>query len=232
MTDQPISPVEAAFLQVRNSELSLTERLRVVADATRARKPWYAEAIDEFVERLRHVQAGADAPHIGDPMPPFVLPDHEGKLVSLDQVLANGPAVIAFHRGHWCPFCRLSMIALAEIEQRLKPAQIVAISTETQRYTRMLRDQTGAMFPVLTDMDAAYAMSLSIAVLLDDKLAVMISEAGWDVPLYQGGKEWLLPIPAVFVVRQDGTIAARHIDPDYRQRMEIDELLRCVGQVL
>lgn len=232
MTDQPISPVEAAFLEVRNSELSLTERLRVVADAARARKPWYAEAIDEFVARLRHVQAGADAPCVGEPMPPFVLPDHEGKLVSLDQVLANGPAVIAFHRGHWCPFCRLSMIALAEIEQRLKPAQIVAISTETQRYTRMLREQTGAMFPVLTDMDAAYAMSLSIAVLLDDKLAVMISEAGWDVPLYQGGKEWLLPIPAVFVVRQDGTIAARHIDPDYRQRMEIDELLRCVGQIL
>ena len=51
------------------------------------------------------------------------------------------------------------------------------------------------------------------------------------VPLYQGGKEWLLPIPAVFVVKQDGTIAARHIDPDYRQRMEIDELLRCVSAI-
>ena len=89
------------------------------------------------------------------------------------------------------------MIALAEIEQQLKPAQIIAISTETQRYTRMLREQTGAMFPVLTDMDGAYAMALNIAVWLDDKLACMISEAGWDVPLYQGGKEWVLPIPAV-----------------------------------
>ena len=74
----------------------------------------------------------------------------------------------------------------------------------------------------------AGSSALNIAVWLDDKLACMISEAGWDVPLYQGGKEWVLPIPAVFVVKQDGTIAARHIDPDYRQRMEIDELLRCV----
>ena len=232
MTQQPISPIEQAFLAVRSSDLSLTERLRVVADAARTHKPWYSEAIDEFAARLAQVHAGADAPRVGEAMPSFVLPDHEGKLVGLDSVLANGPAVIAFHRGHWCPYCRLSMIALAEIEQRLKPAQIIAISTETQRYTRMLREQTGAMFPVLTDMDGAYAMSLSIAVLLDDKLANMISEAGWDVPLYQGGKEWLLPIPSVFVVRQDGTIAARHIDPDYRQRMEIDELLRCVDQVL
>ena len=231
MTQQPISPIEAAFLEVRSSDLSLKDRLRVVADAARTHKPWYAEAIDEFAERLKQVQAGADAPQVGEKMPPFVLPDHEGQLVSLHKVLADGPAVIAFHRGHWCPFCRLSMIALAGIEQQLQPAQIVAISTETQRYTRMFRDQTGAMFPVLTDMDGAYAMSLSIAVLLDDKLANMISEAGWDVPLYQGGKEWLLPIPAVFVLRQDGTIAARHIDPDYRQRMEIDELLRCVHTV-
>jgi len=228
VSEQPISPIEKAFLDVRASDLSLKDRLRVVADAARSHKPAYADAVDEFATRLRHVQAGADAPQVGEQMPPFVLPDHEGQLVSLDQVLARGPTVIAFHRGHWCPFCRLSMIALAEIEEQLKPTQIVAISTETQRYTRMLREQTGTRFPVLTDMDAAYTMSLGIAAWLDDKLAGMISEAGWDIPLYQGGKEWVLPIPAVFVVQRDGRITARHIDPDYRQRVEIDELLRAV----
>jgi len=231
MTDQPISPIEAAFLEVRSSDLSLQDRLRVVADAARIHKPWYADAVDEFASRLRQVQAGADAPGIGEQMPDFVLPDHEGRLVSPAEILAGGPAVIAFHRGHWCPFCRLSMIALAEIEEQLRPAQIVAISTETQRYTRMLREQTGARFPVLTDMDAAYTMSLSLAVWVDSKLAGMISEAGWDIPVYQGGTDWVLPIPSVFVVRQDGTIAGRHIDPDYRQRMNLDELLRCVKAI-
>jgi peroxiredoxin len=231
MTQQPISPIEAAFLEVRSSDLSLKDRLRVVADAARTHKPWYAEAVDNFALRLRDVQAGADAPKVGDAMPSFVLPDHEGRLVSLDEILKDGPAVVAFHRGHWCPFCRLSMIALAEIEEELKPAQIVAISTETQRYTRILREQTGAMFPVLTDMDAAYTMSLGLAVWVDTRLAGMIAEAGWDIPVYQGGTDWVLPIPSVFVVRQDGTIAGRHIDPDYRQRMEIDELLRCVNDI-
>jgi peroxiredoxin len=231
MTDQPISPIEAAFLEVRSSDLSLQDRLRVVADAARIHKPWYADAVDEFASRLRQVQAGADAPGIGEQMPDFVLPDHEGRLVSLAEILAGGPAVIAFHRGHWCPFCRLSMIALAEIEEQLRPAQIVAISTETQRYTRILREQTGARFPVLTDMDAAYTMSLSLAVWVDSKLAGMIAEAGWDIPVYQGGTDWVLPIPSVFVVRQDGTIAGRHIDPDYRQRMNLDELLRCVQAI-
>ena len=109
MTNQPISPIESAFLEVRSSDLSLRDRLRVVADAARTHKPWYADAIDEFASRLKHVQAGADTPKIGDKMPEFVLPDHEGRLVALDAILERGPAVIAFHRGHWCPFCRLSM---------------------------------------------------------------------------------------------------------------------------
>ena len=116
MTNQPISPIEAAYLQVRSSNLSLRDRLRVVAEAARTHKPWYADAIDEFVARLRQVQVGTGAPDVGQAMPPFVLPDHEGKLVSLEEILERGPAVIAFHRGHWCPFCRLSMTALAEIE--------------------------------------------------------------------------------------------------------------------
>jgi len=229
VSNQPISPIEKAFLDVRTSELSLKDRLRVVAEAARTHKPAYAEAVDAFSKRLRSAKAGSSSPHVGEKMPPFLLPDHDGQLVGLDEVLARGPAVIAFHRGHWCPFCRLSMVALADIEQHLKPAQVVAISTERQRYTRMLRHEAGAMFPVLTDMDGAYAMSLSIAVWLDDKLACMISEAGWDVPLYQGGKEWVLPIPAVFVVQRDGIIAMRHIDPDYRRRIEIDELIRAVN---
>jgi hypothetical protein len=95
----------------------------------------------------------------------------------------------------------------------------------------MLREQAGARFPFLTDMDAGYTMSLDLAVWLDDRLASLIAEAGWDIPLYQGGSDWVLPIPAVFVVCQSGMIAARHIDPDYRYRMAIDELLSCVRAV-
>lgn len=227
-----LNPIEAAFLKVRSSGASLTERLQVVAEAARVHKPEYSNAVDAFVGRLRTVQAGADAPKVGDVMPPFMLPDHNGQLVSLEQMLVDGPVVVAFHRGHWCPFCRLNMIGLAEIEERLKPAQIVAISSETQRYTRMLREQAGANFPFLTDMDAGYAMSLDLAVWIDDRLAELIAEAGWDIPLYQGGNDWVLPIPAVFVICPDGKIASRHIDPDYRYRMAIDELLSCVASVL
>ncbi len=35
----------------------------------------------------------------------------------------------------------------------------------------------------------------------------------------------MLPIPATFVVGTDGRVAARFVDPDYRRRMAIEDML-------
>lgn len=218
----------SAYEQARTSEAPLGERLRIIAEVVGTRFPGFTEIADEFVRRLGSVCAGKSAPDVGDRLPDFLLPDQDGKLVSLHSVLEAGPAIIAFHRGHWCPYCHLNMTALADVEDEVRPAQIVAISPETQHYTHLLREETGAHFPFLTDVGAAYAMSLNLAIWIDQKFSRVIAESGCDVPLYNNSDSWILPIPAIFVVDSMGVITARHIDPDYRQRMEIDELLRCV----
>jgi len=159
------------------------------------------------------------------------VPGVKGRFVPLEGLLGEGPVVLAFHRGHWCPYCRLNMAGLAEIEDRAAPAQIVGISAETQQYTRKLQQEAGGRFPILSDVGAGYALSMNLVVRVDQQMSSMIEGAGWDIPLYQGGTDWILPIPAVFVVRQDGIIAARHVDPDYRKRMELDDLLRGVDLV-
>ena len=46
-----------------------------------------------------------------------------------------------------------------------------------------------------------------------------------SLPQYQGNDSWMLPIPATFVVGQDGRIKARFVDPDYRKRMAIEDLI-------
>lgn len=228
MTHPLVAALEDAFQQVRDRDATLGERLRFVADCVRTRGPKFAAAVDRFVERLESAQAGSNAPQIGETMPGFVLPDHDGRLVSLDSLLERGPVVLAFHRGHWCPYCRLNMVGLAEIQHEAEPAQIVAISSEIQQYTRDLRTEAKAEFPFLTDVDGGYALSINLAIFVDEAMSSMIGGAGWDIPAYQGGGPWVLPIPAVFVVGQDGTIAARHVDPDYRRRMELDDLLDAI----
>ena len=220
-----VAALEDAFQEVRNRDLTLGERLTYIADYVRTKGPRFAAAVDAFVGRLDAAQAGSTAPMVGDTMPDFFLPDHDGRLVTLQWLLERGPVVLAFHRGHWCPYCRLNMVGLAEIQREVAPAQIVAISSEVQQYTRALRAEAGAEFPFLTDVGGGYALSINLAVWVDEALAGMIGGAGWDIPGYQGGTPWVLPVPAVFVVGQDGIIAARHVDPDFRRRMELDALL-------
>jgi peroxiredoxin len=220
-----------AFERARTSEAPLGERLRIVADVVTSQFPEFTEIVEAFVGRLESVRAGTTAPAVGEPMPDFLLPDQEGRLVSRDELLEKGPLVLAFHRGHWCPYCSLNMKALAEVEQKARPAQIVAISPETQHYTHLLQEESGAHFPFLTDVGAAFALSLNLAIWIDQKFSTAIAASGCDVPLYNGTHSWILPIPAVFVVGGDGIIAARHIDPDYRKRMEIEDLLRGVAKV-
>lgn len=228
MNEMAMRSMGDAFRQARSSDANLAERLRIVAEAASIHLPDYTAALNAFVARIVKARAGDGAPAVGEVMPDFVLPDEAGHLIGLADALDEGPAVIAFHRGHWCPFCRLMMLGLTEIEERIRPARIIAISPEVRRYTRLIKAECGASFPFLTDMDSAYALSLDLAVWLDPQLSGLIAEAGHDIPLYQGGGDWIVPMPAVFVLADDGTIIDRRIDPDYRQRMELDQIVRAI----
>ncbi|HVN01009.1 MAG TPA: peroxiredoxin-like family protein [Caulobacteraceae bacterium] len=224
----PFAALEVALEQARRMDAPLNERMGLIADTVRALSAEFAEAVDGFVGRLQSARAGAGAPQVGDPMPPFLLPDENGRLVGLPSLLGRGPLVIAFHRGHWCPYCRLDASALVETKPRLGGAQMVAITPELQRHTLELKAETLADFPILSDMDNGYALSLNLAVWVDDAMASMIDAAGWNIPTYNGADSWVLPIPATFVVGSDGVITARDIDPDYRRRMDIEALVEAV----
>ncbi|MFM9937381.1 MAG: peroxiredoxin-like family protein [Novosphingobium sp.] len=225
MSDGLISALEIAVADARGQDAPLAARLLFVADAVRALSTDFAEAVDTFVARLQSAGAGENTPQVGDIMPDFMLSDQDGRMVTLEQLLETGPAVISFHRGHWCPYCRLTMAGMAEIEGRIAPHALVAISPERQKYTRALRAEAGATFPFLSDVGSGYALTLGLAVWVDDTMADMIERAGWTIPDYQGTAGWIMPIPAVFVVGKDARIIARFVDADYRKRMELEEIL-------
>ena len=102
--------------------------------------------------------------------------------------------------------------------------QLVAIVPERRKFVAALREESRAPFPVLTDMDNGYALSLNLAIWVGQEMETLIASAGWDMPTYQGNSAWMVPIPATFVVGSDGVITARYLDPDYRLRMETDLL--------
>jgi peroxiredoxin len=215
------------FNQCRDMDASLSERLGAFAQASRERQPAFAEAVDRLVGRLQESDTGRSAPKVGDPMPEFLLPDDAGRLISLEDVLRNGPVALTFHRGHWCPYCRISVNALAQAQRVIakEGGQIVAIMPEREQFARELRDDAHADFSILIDMDNGYAMSLGLAYWVGEEMKQHILDRGRNLADFHGNEAWLLPIPATFVVGRDGRIAARHLDPDYRRGMAIEDLL-------
>jgi peroxiredoxin len=218
--------LDDAFRRVRDLDVSLREQLRSFAENTRQERPEFAAAVDRLIERLRRAGAGDSAPKPGEPMPGFVLPDENGDRVSLDDLLDDGPVAITFHRGHWCPYCRININALAQAQKELAKGegQIIGIMPDLQKFVVELKKQSSVPFPILSDMDNGYALSLNLTIWVGAELQRMLRDRV-NIPAFQGNSSWMLPIPATFVVGRDGLIRARFIDPDYRKRMTITEML-------
>jgi peroxiredoxin len=219
-------PLDDAFSRVHDLDVSLQEQLGTFAETIRRERPEFAAAVDRLVDRLRQYGAGESAPQIGESMPPFVLPDETAQMISLDELLNRGPVAVTFHRGHWCPYCRMNINALAQAHKELTAhaGQIVAIMPDRQKFVAELKLQSNVPFPILTDMENGYALSLNLAIWVGAEMQKMM-EGHRDLPTFQGNSSWMLPIPATFVVGRDGLIRARFIDPDYRKRMMIADML-------
>ena len=225
-----LSPANAerlrqAFQRCRDMEGSLGNRLQAYAAAGRDFFPAYSEAVDRLVARIQENGGGENAPRPGEVMPPFMLPDETGRLVSLTSLIGNGPVIVMFYRGHWCPYCRLNVMAIMQAQDEISAlgGQIVAIMPETQKYAERFKSEAGAPFPVLTDLDNGYALSLNLAIWLGTEIQRLLSYQ--DMSGFHGNDGWVLPIPATFVVGRDGLVKARFVDPDFRKRMEVDDLI-------
>lgn len=223
--------LEVCTERCRTMDAPLSERLSAFADDVRRLNPEFAQVVDVMVSRLARAGAGASAPSPGEAMPPFVMPDEDGRLVSLEHLLRNGQVVVSFLRGHWCPYCRISADALSDIEPEVAAAggQIVVITPEVQKYTRTLKREAQAAFPILTDLDSGYALELGLAIKIDDDKRQAMTLSGWDISPFQDSNAWTLPIPATFVIGADGIVKAKFVDPDYRKRMAVEDILATLG---
>jgi peroxiredoxin len=205
---------------------------KLAAESRRAERdePDVVRAYDNLVERLRSAGAGKDAPRTGDPLPPFALPDDSGRLVQLSDLARTGPVVVSLNRGHWCSYCRIELRGLQNIYTEIlqRGGNIVAVTPDRQAYARKLKERSKLAYPVLSDIDNAYAMSLSLVVWCGEEIRTLYKKAHLDLAESQGNDGWLIPIPATYVVAQDGHIKASFVDVDFRKRMAPEEILRAI----
>ncbi|PLX38888.1 MAG: peroxiredoxin [Hyphomicrobiales bacterium] len=223
----------SAFEEIRCLDIPLADKLAANSEHLRNNSVEINGIYADIVERLRRAGAGEAAPQLGSPMPGFVLPAHSGRLVSSASLLESGPLVISFNRGHWCSFCRLELLALNDVYSQIKSrgAKLISIMPErAPSVTRLIGDYD-IDFPVLIDMDNGYALECALMISLGQTLRDAFTARGTDLGRFQGNDGWCVPIPATFILDQNGLIAGRFVDPDFRNRMSPEAILNCLDTI-
>ncbi len=170
---------------------------------------------------------------VGDIAPDFQLPNPVGDSVSLSDLLKNGPVVLTFYRGGWCPYCNLELRAL---QQQLPffakyNAQIVAVSPQTPDNSLSVQEIQELEFAVLSDASNNVARNYGLVFTLDEKLKPIYKSFGIDIEASNGDESYELPIPATYVIDKEGVIRYAFINTDYTQRAEPAEVLAAVEQL-
>lgn len=191
------------------------------------------EALDQIIaatERL--VASGLSEKGLkkGDIAPNFVLPSAKGESISSADLLKEGPLVISFYRGGWCPYCNLELNALQQILAEIETlgAKLVAISPETPDKALTTAQKHEMRFEVLSDVGNKVARDFALVFTLAEELRSIYQSFGIDIPAYNGDELYELPMPATYVINTDGTIRYSFVNADYTQRAEPSAILEAL----
>jgi len=189
-----------------------------------------AETMDEATAGLKQSDLEAGAVKAGDSAPDFDLPELAGGKLSLTGLLAEGPLVINFYRGAWCPYCNLEMQALQAALPDIEAAggRLIAIAPETAAHAGEIRDKGNLTFPLLQDKDNAVARRYGLVFTLPEALRPIYEAFDIDIADNQGNDAFELPMPATYIIGTDGIIAHAFVDADYTQRMEPADIIKAL----
>lgn len=193
---------------------------------TQIGEPWESLG-NALVRRLVEAKSADGALKAGDMCPGFALTSADGRLVLLRDLLADGPVVLSFYRGRWCPFCSAELEALHTAEPAIVAAggKLVAISPEAGGVPLKVKQERGFEFEILCDLDNGVALAFGLVYRVSDEMVAAFMRDGDDFPLIYGNKSWFLPIPATYIIAIDGTIAHAFVDPEYRRRLDPSDII-------
>ena len=179
------------------------------------------------VEELRTSFALEAVVGIGAIAPDFRLPDVKGDLVSLTDLLRHGPIVVTFYRGGWCPYCNIQLRAYQAALPQITAlgARLVAISPQLPEQSLSTAQADELTFYVLSDVGNQAARRFGLVYALPEELRAALRSNNKALPGINGDESWELPVPATYVIAQDGRITLAYVEVDYRKRLGPEAIL-------
>ena len=186
-----------------------------------------AQIVGASFEKLNASHTGESAIAVGEIAPNFTLPGATGELVNLHSKLNEGPVVLSFYRGGWCPFCNLELQALQALLPEIKSlgASLISISPETPDNSLSTAEKHQLEFDVLSDVGNKTARDYGLIFTVYEEMRPLYLKWGLDVPASNGDESWELPVPATYIIDSNCIARTAHVDKDYTKRMEPEQIL-------
>ncbi len=191
--------------------------------APEQRKELFASA----TQRLKATEIEKRAPQVGDVFPDLVI---GGKKVSV--WTKEAPIVLTFYRGGWCPYCVKQLKDLSQNLREFQPANVIAVSPETQQEVEKTRRKNDLKMVLVADKNNELARSLGLAFKVEDAVAQEYKALGLDLQASQGNADNILPVPATFVIGRDRKVTYMFADADYTQRAAMPDIVKTVERML
>ena len=182
-----------------------------------------ADAMAQIEEN--RVAPGLD---VGEQAPRFVLPNPDGEPVSLDERLTQGPVVLTFFRGDWCPICNLQLRALQRALPEIENAgaSLIAVSPQALSHALTLTEKAELTFDVLSDVDQKVIRDYRLQFTMPQQAKdVYLGIVALDLGKQNADGSWNLPVPGTFIIDRQGSVRKRHVTADFTLRMEPEDVL-------
>jgi len=214
--------------------MTLSEQTKKITEEFVTNKPQKVQhVLMNAFKDLMNSNIGEQALRQGDMAVDFDLQNAQGGRTSLKELTRQGPVVLSFYRGGWCPFCNLEFKALHNILPDIQAlgARLVGISPETPDHSMSTTERHQLQFEVLSDIGNQIAWQYGLVMEVHPDLHAHYLQWGFNLPEVNGDNSFVLPIPATYIIDTSGKISAAYINKDYTQRMEPDAIIQALKAI-
>jgi len=208
-------------------EQDLSSQIRALEQTLPPLSPEKAELQERASRELALSGITERVPKAGAQAPDFTLPNAVGVLVGLSAALENGPVVVTFYRGIWCPYCSLQLKAYQKILPEILRlgASLMAISPQSPDKSQATLLKNFLQYEVLSDLGNVTARQYGLVYQVPEWVRDLYISYGVDLPAFNDDPSWELPLAGTFVVGCDRRILVSYADTDSRNRLEPQAIL-------
>ena len=186
---------------------------------------WEAVASAESAEAVQPAPVGAVVPE------DLMVNNVEGEAVSLRSHL-TGPTVLVVYRGGWCPFCTQQLSGLGAIHKQLAESgvNLLGLSPDGPEAFKATKEKFKLGYTLLGDPQQEAIARFGLRFQLDAKTTKKYKQYKLPLVADENGA-FHLPVPAVYVLDASGTVRWSHVDPNFRQRPDVEAITAALAEI-